>query len=1379
MSAETPQEDFKYWAFICYSHTDEKWATWLHRSLETYNIPKHLVGRRTREGVIPKRLFPVFRDREELPGSAKLGEEIEAALRKSRFLIVICSPRAVASKWVDQEIRIFKALGREDRVLCLVVDGEPHATTRPEIREPECLPESVRFWVDSQRNITQVPTEPIAADIRKGKDGKKNATLKLLAGILGVEYDALKQRDEERRQRQQQLVLAAAVSLLIIFSLLVAEFYDQRNEAIKAKEAAVRAQLEAKANEAKAIDAQERARQSELEALQEAQKAEKSAKEAELQKREAEEQAARARAALAKQEEARLAEEAAREKERRAKELAQENERNMKRTLAVSDFTTAARLVEEGNESKALAYLSRALRHDPENAAVVSRVISLLSYKIWGLPVINALPHEHEVSRVLFSQDGRHIITISGKAVSVWNRSTSKLQYAPLEHAAQVTSICLSPNGEFLLTTSRDRTAQIWELLSGRRVGSPLKHDDWVLHASFSSDGRWVATAGQDKSANVWETSTGKLLHSLKHIGPVREVAFTPDGRSLISIAVNSARRWDLNTGQAIGLPMMHDGGVYTLTVSPSGAYVATGAGDRTARVWNALTGQPITAPLRHEDWVVSLEFSPDEQKLLTASSDRKARLWNIGSSSLAVPAMAHDNEVKSARFSPNARWLLTASLDGTARIWNAANGEQIVEALNHSVAIHDAAFSPDGRYVATGSADRTAKLWEVTSDRPAVEPLKHDHQVNSACFSPDGRLLATVSHDRTARIWNVFSAKPVTQPLRHEKPVISVAFSPDGKLLATGSEDGTAQIWEVSTGNQLFKDALPHGSWVNSVSFSPDGKWLVTASEDRRARVWEIATGSLVYEPLRHDGIVKSATFSPDGKWIITASYDKNVRVWNASTREPVSPTMEHNGEVRTAALSPDGRWVITGSEDKTARIWDPVTGRPIIDPLPHDGPVELVAFTPAEVWNEKKWVLTVCGRVARIWDATTGKAITEPLKHNRPIRTASFGPHGNLLVTAAGTNVLMWETISGRLVTEPLEHEKEVRSVTFSPDGNFIVTTSADQAARIWLATLRGKAPAWFSELSDAVGGYRLDNHGAAEVFSGSWENFVSVRSKVMQAPENDPFAIWTRWFLSERTTRTISAFSSTTLDEYIRGLVEQGSEASINTALNYQPNHAPALVRLARLSKDPLQSDFLSRLAEQYEPHNPDVLWVRAQILQQLNRPAEALAVMERAIDLDPRNVRMFGTNGIEFTAVPSENINPRGWLPIGWQDFSDARVLYSRVFDGPLPSLAALQISVEPEGRTRAELRGPRIVCKKNSKLVVEGWVRSATKTDLSVVLNQFVEPFQKYREQTVRTTPQWKPFRIQFTSSQDIAAELRLLQSSGGSVQLAGVNIRQE
>jgi eukaryotic-like serine/threonine-protein kinase len=166
----TSGTSYKYWAFISYSHADAGWAEWLHRALESYRIPRRL---RRPGGVLeelPRRLYPVFRDREELPSAANLSLKISEALADSRFLIVICSPRSAVSRWVNQEIQSFQEQGRSSQVLCLIVDGEPHADRQ--LGQLECFAPSL------------LRDEPLAADVRAGKDSRIAAKLKLIAGII-------------------------------------------------------------------------------------------------------------------------------------------------------------------------------------------------------------------------------------------------------------------------------------------------------------------------------------------------------------------------------------------------------------------------------------------------------------------------------------------------------------------------------------------------------------------------------------------------------------------------------------------------------------------------------------------------------------------------------------------------------------------------------------------------------------------------------------------------------------------------------------------------------------------------------------------------------------------------------------------------------------------------------------------------------------------------------------------------------------------------------------------------------------------------------------------------------------------------------------------
>jgi tetratricopeptide (TPR) repeat protein len=221
----------KYRAFLSYSHRDGRWAGWLHRSIESYRPPRNLVGTESAHGVIPKRLSPVFRDREELASATDLGTVISEALKESACQIVICSPQAAKSKWVNEEILAFKRLGRENRIFCLIVGGEPNASDNPAHADEECFPPALRFKLDANGNLSDTRTEPIAADARPGKDGKSNAKLKLIAGVLGVGFDSLRRREQQRRNRRLFVVACAALAGMVITTGLAGYALIQRKAA--------------------------------------------------------------------------------------------------------------------------------------------------------------------------------------------------------------------------------------------------------------------------------------------------------------------------------------------------------------------------------------------------------------------------------------------------------------------------------------------------------------------------------------------------------------------------------------------------------------------------------------------------------------------------------------------------------------------------------------------------------------------------------------------------------------------------------------------------------------------------------------------------------------------------------------------------------------------------------------------------------------------------------------------------------------------------------------------------------------------------------------------------------------------------------------------
>ena len=223
-------EAHHYWAFLSYSHHDSADADWLHQAIERFTMPKGLVGRITANGAVPKKLTPIFRDRHELAASSDLGGKIRAAIKQSRFLIVLCSPAAVASRWVNEEIFAFKKLHGEKRILAAIVGGEPWASEIAGREAEECFPPALREKTDRKGQSTGKRAEPIAADLRKVGGGREAGKLKLVAGMLGLGLDDLVKREQQRRQRRLTYVAAASLAGMTVASGLAVFAFDKRDE---------------------------------------------------------------------------------------------------------------------------------------------------------------------------------------------------------------------------------------------------------------------------------------------------------------------------------------------------------------------------------------------------------------------------------------------------------------------------------------------------------------------------------------------------------------------------------------------------------------------------------------------------------------------------------------------------------------------------------------------------------------------------------------------------------------------------------------------------------------------------------------------------------------------------------------------------------------------------------------------------------------------------------------------------------------------------------------------------------------------------------------------------------------------------------------------
>lgn len=225
MSADN-KHSFKYTAFLSYSHRDTAMARRIHRALERFRIDEHLARGATPVGPDPSSLRPIFRDREEFSAGKSLDVQTHEALEASAFLILLCSPSAARSEYVNQEVLLFRQLGRGADIIPVIIEGTPDGG------DDECFPPAMRFRVSAAGKITRRKEEDIlAADVRSSGDGWELTIAKIVARMIGVGTDAVFARAERERKRITRIrtMVASLIAVLAVGgSLFAYQAYNQR-----------------------------------------------------------------------------------------------------------------------------------------------------------------------------------------------------------------------------------------------------------------------------------------------------------------------------------------------------------------------------------------------------------------------------------------------------------------------------------------------------------------------------------------------------------------------------------------------------------------------------------------------------------------------------------------------------------------------------------------------------------------------------------------------------------------------------------------------------------------------------------------------------------------------------------------------------------------------------------------------------------------------------------------------------------------------------------------------------------------------------------------------------------------------------------------------
>lgn len=204
-------EPFKYYAFISYKSDDEKWAKRLQEQIEKFRLPAYLCKKNPAK---PKRLKPCFRYHTDI-GINELKTELQEKLERSKFLIVVCSPRSAKSEWVGEEIETFVRLGRKSNIIPFVVDGKPYSGDADECYHPVI---KRNFPRSDSRETDQ---EILGANVHEEGQGSartkwNKAVVKVIAKMQGLEFDELWQREQRRRVRRTLLWTTVCLATLCL-----------------------------------------------------------------------------------------------------------------------------------------------------------------------------------------------------------------------------------------------------------------------------------------------------------------------------------------------------------------------------------------------------------------------------------------------------------------------------------------------------------------------------------------------------------------------------------------------------------------------------------------------------------------------------------------------------------------------------------------------------------------------------------------------------------------------------------------------------------------------------------------------------------------------------------------------------------------------------------------------------------------------------------------------------------------------------------------------------------------------------------------------------------------------------------------------------------
>ena len=295
--------------------------------------------------------------------------------------------------------------------------------------------------------------------------------------------------------------------------------------------------------------------------------------------------------------------------------------------------------------------------------------------------------------------------------------TTIAQEHTIFTHGGNVQAVAYSPiNSSLIASAGGDHTIKLWDLDEGV-VTTLGNHREIVNSIAFSPDGKYLVSGSDDYTMKLWDVPGKRHFSTLSHVtdryrAQIKAVAFSPDGQKIVSAGLH-VKIWDIHTLREI-MTIRHSDWIFAVAFSSDGKYLAMGDTSGQITVRNLQTQKDIAQFRGDADFITALKFSPDDQILASGGYNGSVKLWKLPNWDL-IGTLATAGTVSGLSFSPDGSILASTDYEAV-NLWSTRTGDQITTLLGHVGWVFSTSFSPDGTFLTSSGSDGTLRLWDISS---------------------------------------------------------------------------------------------------------------------------------------------------------------------------------------------------------------------------------------------------------------------------------------------------------------------------------------------------------------------------------------------------------------------------------------------------------------------------------------------------------------------------------------------------------------------------------------------------------------------------------------------------------------------------------------